>query len=144
MRLISVTMGVDTQEHRTNDTVSLLNYGFNNYKLSTIYEKNKIIDKIRIEKSKNDTVNIILMNDATELLNINDAVKKYTINIKLDNISAPIKKGEKVGVAEIIDSEGNITSKVDVTVEEDVLKANLLDYFKKNIKIVVNGKNILK
>ena len=144
MRLIGVVMGVDTPDNRTSDTVKLLNYGFNTYKLSTIYEKDKIIDKVRVEKGKKDNVNLVLMNDATELLNINDQKKSYTINIKTDKIVAPLKKGDVVGSAEIIDNEGNIVTNVNITVEEDILKANFWDYFKRNINTFVSGKSIIK
>ena len=122
----------------------MLNYWFNSYKLSTIYEKDKIIDEVRVEKGKKDSVKIVLMNNATELLNINDKNKNYTINVKVDKIEAPIKKGDKVGVAEIIDNEGNIITKVGLTVEENVKKANLWDYFKRNLNIAFSGKNIIK
>ena len=144
MRLIGVVMGVDTPDNRTSDTVKLLNYGFNTYKLSTIYEKDKIIDKVRVEKGKKDNVNLVLMNDATELLNINDQKKSYTINIKTDKIVAPLKKGDVVGSAEIIDNEGNIVTNVNITIEEDILKANFWDYYKRNINTFVSGKSIIK
>ncbi len=144
MRLVGVVMGVDSPDNRTSDTVKMLNYGFNTYKLSVVYEKDKVIDEVRIEKSKDETVEIVLMDDATELLNINDATKDYTINIKLDNIKAPIKKGSKIGEAEIIDNNGNVVTKVGITVKKDVLKANLWDYFKRNLDILLSGKKIYK
>ena len=136
-------MGVDTSDNRTSDTVKLLNYGFNSYKLSTIYEKNKVIDEVRVEKGKKDSVKIILMNNATELLNINDKGKNYTINVKVDKIIAPVTKGDKVGTAEIIDNEGNIVNEIDITVNENIKKANLGDYFKRNLNTLVSGKNII-
>lgn len=142
MRLISVVMGVDTPDNRTSDTVKLLNYGFNSYKLETIFKKNKVIDRVKVEKGKKNYVDIILLNDATELLNINDKKKKYTINIEIDKLVAPIKKGEVVGEAEILDNEGNMVSIEKITVKEDVLKANLWDYFKKNLQELFGGKII--
>lgn len=143
MRLVGVVMGVDSPDNRTSDTVKMLNYGFNSYKLSTIYEKDKIIDEVRVEKGKKESVKIILMEDATELLNINDKSKNYTINVKLDKIVAPVKKGDKVGVAEIIDNDGSIISTVGITVSEDVKKANLWDYFKRNLNLTFSGKKVL-
>ncbi len=142
MRLVGVVMGVDSPDNRTSDTVKMLNYGFNTYKLSVIYEKNKIIDKVRVEKGKDETVDVVLMNDATELLNINDAKKDYTINVKLNKITAPVKKGDKVGTAEIIDNDGNMITTVDITVNKDVKKANLWDYFKRNLDLLLSGKKI--
>jgi D-alanyl-D-alanine carboxypeptidase (penicillin-binding protein 5/6) len=144
MRLIGVVMGVDTPDNRTSDTVKMLNYGFNNYKLSIIYEKDKIIDEVRIEKGKKEKVKLILMNDATELTNINDKEKEYTINIRTNILVAPLKKGQKIGVAEIIDNDNNIVTNVDITINEDIEKANIWDYFKRNINIVMSGKNIIK
>ena len=144
MRLVGVVMGVDTPDNRTSDTVKMLNYGFNTYKLSVIYEKNKVIDEVRVEKGKDESVEIILMNDATELLNINDAKKDYTVNIKVDKIKAPVKKGDKIGVAEIIDNDGNIVTTVGITVKKDIKKANLWDYFKRNLDNVLSGKKIYK
>jgi len=143
MRLVSVVMGVDTSDNRTSDTVKLLNYGFNSYKLSVIYEKDKVIDEVRVEKGKKDSVKIILMDNATELLNINDKTKEYTINVKLNKLVAPIKKGKQVGTAEIIDNEGNIVTTIGITVQENVKKANLWDYFKRNLNIATSGKNVL-
>lgn len=144
MRLISVVMGVDSPDNRTSDTVKLLNYGFNSYKLSMIYEKNKIIDKVKVEKGKKESVEIILMDNATELQNVNDNTKEYTINMKLNKIVAPVKVGEKVGIAEIIDNEGNIVTNIGITVKENILKANLWDYFKRNLNISLQGKLKIK
>lgn len=144
MRLVGVVMGVDSPDNRTSDTVKLLNYGFNTFKLSVVYEKNKVIDEVRVEKGKDASAKLILMNDATELLNINDKAKNYTINISIDKIVAPVKKGDKVGVAEILDNEGNLITKVGITVNKDVKKANLWDYFKRNLNILLAGKSVIK
>ena len=142
MRLISVVMGVDTIDNRTSDTVKLLNYGFNTYKLETIYKKGKVIDKVKVEKGKKDFVEIVLMNDATELLSNEENKKNYMINIELKKLVAPIKKGKVVGEAEIIDNEGNVIDIEQITVKEDVEKANYFDYFKRNIKELFSGKII--
>ena len=144
MRLIGVVMGVDSPDNRTSDTVKLLNYGFNTFKLSVVYEKNKVIDEVRVEKGKENTAKLILMNDATELLNINDKAKNYTINISIDKIEAPVKKGDKVGIAEILDNEGNLITKVGITVNKDIKKANLWDYYKRNLNMLLGGKSVIK
>lgn len=143
MRLIGVVMGNDSADNRTSDTVKMLNYGFNNYKLSVIYEKDKVIDEVRVEMGKKESVKLILMNDATELLNINDQNKSYTINIKVPALKAPIKAGEKVGTAEIIDNENNIVTTIDVSINEDIEKANFWDYLKRNLDIGISGKSII-
>lgn len=143
-RLISVVMGEETSENRSSDTVKLLNYGFNTYKINTIKTQDEILGKVRVEGGKKDYANIVLLEDATELLKNTDEVSEYKFNLKVDKIKAPVKHGDIVGSAEITDQDGNIIDEVDVTVEEAVKKANLFDYLLKNIKMVGAGKSILK
>ena len=49
-----------------------------------------------------------------------------------------------MGSAEIIDKDGNVIDEVDVTVENEIKKANILDYILRNLKTVGAGKTILK
>lgn len=143
-RLISVVMGEDTSENRSSDTVKMLNYGFNTFKINIIKTKGESLGKVRVERGKQDKANIVLLNDATEILKNTDPVTEYSFNLKVNKIKAPVKVGDIVGTAEIIDSEGNIVDEVDVTVEKDIKKANILDYILRNLKTIGFGKSILK
>lgn len=143
-RLISVVMGEDTSENRSSDTVKMLNYGFNTFKINIIKTKGESLGKVRVEKGKQDNAIIVLLNDATEILKNTDPVTEYSFNLKVNKIKAPVKVGDIVGTAEIIDSEGNIVDEVDVTVEKDIKKANILDYMLRNLKTIGFGKSILK
>ena len=137
-------MGEETSENRSSDTVKMLNYGFNTYKINTIKTTDEVLGKVRVEGGKQDYVNIVLVEDATELLKNTDEVSDYKFNLKIDKIKAPVKKGEIVGSAEIIDNDGNIIDEVAVTVAEDIKKASLLDYLLRNIKTLGAGKTLLK
>ena len=143
-RLISVVMGEDTTENRSSDTVKLLNYGFNTFKINIIKTKGAILGNVRIEQGKEDSVNITLLSDATELLKNTDPISEYKFNVKVKTIKAPAKNGDIVGTAEIIDQDGNIVDEVDVTVEKEIKKANILDYLLKNLKTIGAGKSVLK
>ncbi len=143
-RLISVVMGEDTSENRSSDTVKMLNYGFNTFKINIIKTKGESLGKVRVEKGKQDSANIVLLNDATEILKNTDQVTEYKFNLKVNKIKAPVKVGDIVGTAEIVDSEGNIIDEVDVTVEKTIKKANILDYMLRNLKTIGFGKSIIK
>ena len=143
-RLISVVMGEESSENRSSDTVKMLNYGFNTYKINTIKTTDEVLGKVRVEGGKSDYANIVLLKNATELLKNTDEVEDYKFNLKVDKIKAPVKPGDIVGSAEIIDSNGNIIDEVDVTVKNEIKKANLLDYLLRNIKVACSGKTILK
>lgn len=142
MRLITVVMGVESSDLRSSDTVKMLNYGFNGYKLNVLMEQGKILKEVNVQKGVKEKVGLTLIEDATDLLKNDNAKKEYTYDIKIDSLEAPLKKGEKVGTVKIIDQEGTLVKEAEVTVTEDIKKAGFLDYFKKNFKESLIGKNI--
>lgn len=138
-RLISVVMGEDTSANRSTDTVNLLNYGFNSYKVNTIIKKEKNIAKVKVNKGKEDKVYIRTKENVNELLNVNEKAKKYILVPEVKNITAPVKVGEKVGILKI-KYQNKVVKEVDLTVSKNIKKANLWDLFKRNLKIIVSGK----
>ncbi len=140
MRLISVVMGADTSDLRSTDTVSLLNYGFNSFKLNLIKEKDQSLGKIEVIGGKIDSIDVYLKEDLSDLQNITDSEKKYDFNIKVESIKAPVNALDVVGQVSVIDNEGNLVKTVAVIVKENVPKANLFDYLFKNLKVLVSGK----
>lgn len=143
-RLISVVMGEDTSENRSSDTVKLLNYGFNTFKINIIKKQNEVLGKVRVEGGKKDFVNVVLVSDATEILKNTDSVGNYTFNIKIDKVTAPVTPGDIIGTADIVDEAGNIIDEVEITVEEEIKKAGILDYFMRNLKVATSGKLLIK
>lgn len=139
MRLVSVVMGVETSDLRSKDTTNLLNYGFNTYKLDMIMKKNKILGNVKVEKGKKDNIDLTLKEDATLLKKINDQDVDYFVNLKVDKVTAPAKVGDVVGSAEIMDNNGKLIMEKDVTVANNIEKANYFDYFMKNLKTMTSG-----
>ena len=79
-----------------------------------------------------------------DILKNTEEASKYKFNLLVGTIKAPVKNGDVVGSAEIIDKDGNVIDEVDVTVENEIKKANILDYILRNLKTVGAGKTILK
>ena len=134
LRLISVVMGEESIEKRSSDTVKLLNYGFNTFKVNLIKNKSEILGKVNVQKGKKEKVDVVLVNDLIELLNASDKPSNYKFKILVDKITAPVKKGDVIGKVKVLDDKDNLISQVDITVNENVLKANLWDLFKRNLK----------
>ena len=134
LRLISVVMGEESIEKRSSDTVKLLNYGFNTFKVNLIKNKSEIIGKVNVQKGKKENVDVVLVNDLIELLNASDKPSNYKFKILVDKITAPVKKGDVIGKVKVLNDNGILISEVDITVNENVLKANLWDLFKRNLK----------
>lgn len=134
LRLISVVMGEESIEKRSSDTVKLLNYGFNTFKVNLIKNKSEILGKVNVQKGKKENVDVVLVNDLIELLNASDKPSNYKFKILVDKIIAPVKKGDVIGKVKVLNDNGILISQVDITVNENVLKANLWDLFKRNLK----------
>ena len=134
LRLISVVMGEETIEKRSSDTVKLLNYGFNTYKVNLIKSKSEILGNVNVQNGKKEKVNVVLVNDLIELLNVSDKPSNYKFEILVDKIIAPVKKGDIIGKVKVLDDKNNLISQVDITVNENILKANIWDLFKRNLK----------
>jgi len=144
IRFITVVMGVETSDKRSGDTVNLLNYGFNTFKLNTILTTNESLGKARVENADKEFVDIVLKENITELLKNTDDVKNYTYNLKLEKLEGNINQGDKVGIVEVIDNEGNIIMEKEVTVKESCKKASLWQLINRNLKELTSGKVLMK
>lgn len=138
MRLITVVMKEPDSTTRNSETVAMLDYGFNMYSMDKILTSNNSLGKVKVNFGKEDYVTVVPKEDIKILNNKNEPKRnvKYTLDIK--NINAPIKAGESVGKINVIENN-KIIMKVDITVKQDVLKANIFEVFYKNLKDIVCG-----
>ena len=134
LRLISVVMGEDSIEKRSADTVRMLNYGFNTYKVNMIKSKDEVLGKVRVSGGKEEYADVVLMDDAIELLKVNDKISKYNFKLKMKEVKAPVKRGDIIGKVNIYDQDKNIIGSYNLTVKKKVLKASLWDLYKRNLK----------
>ena len=137
MRLISVVMGEESSEVRSKDTVELLDYGFNNYNLKIIFNKDTVLGKVKVKNGKKDYVELKLVKDVVDLVNITDDTK-YDHKLIINEVNAPVKVGDIVGKLYLFKNGKRINS-FDITVKESIEKANILDLYKKNFKYIVSG-----
>ncbi len=135
MRLISVIMKEETSQKRNEETTKLLDYGFTNYKIKTIVSTNDNIGSVYIFNSKKENYDLSIKGDATNLESLNET-NNYSYDINLDKVKAPLKVGDKIGTLDII-SNGKVIKNIDITIKEDVIKANIFDLMKRNLKLIL-------
>lgn len=138
IRFITVTMGVDSSEHRSNDTTSMLNYGFANYKINNVVKKGQVIGEIEIKGGKKNIGEMVAKEEINDLIKKGDK-KDYSYNIKRKNIKAPILKGDVVGTLEVIDNNGKKVKTIDLVSKESVNKHSFFSLFSKLFKQIVGG-----
>jgi len=138
MRLITVVMNEPDSTKRSSDTTKMLDYGFNIYMIRNIIDEETVIDTVDVELGKKLKTNIVSKETITILNKKSDEPRNITYEADIDRIIAPIKKGAKVGIINIIE-DGKIISSVDATVEEDIEKANIFTVFVRNLSEILSG-----
>ena len=131
LRLIAIVLGEKESKIRNSETSSLLDYGFNNYKIDLIKEKGEVVEKINIDKGNKDSVDVVLKEDLKMLNKKSSPSINYDFEIQLNDISLPLEKNEKVGTINLIDN-GKIIKSVDLISNDKVEK---IGYF----KYLING-----
>jgi D-alanyl-D-alanine carboxypeptidase (penicillin-binding protein 5/6) len=100
MRLLGIVMKEDTKEHRTEDTISLMEYGFSMYGSQTVINKDEFEETTYISNADNRNVKYYLKDNVNLIVNKNTKNIDYKIDKKLYDLKAPIKKNTKVVVLE--------------------------------------------
>jgi len=133
MRLISVTMGEETADKRSADTLAMLDYGFNMYSIDTIVSKDNLLGNIKVNLGEEENVSIKIANDIN-ILNNNQAGKRnITYEVNTYNVSAPVKVGDTIGKI-LVYEDGKYLFSEDITVVNDIDKANIFKIFIRNLR----------
>lgn len=142
-RFISVVMKSTTKNERFSDTRKILDYAFSNFSKEEVLKKNykpKKEGSVAVDKGKEDKV-ALATNKPIELVIERGSEKDYKPVVVLDKkklnkdgeLTAPIKKGEKIGYVTVasknndygfLTEDGKKLASVDLVATEDVEKAN--------------------
>lgn len=139
LRFISVVMGEESIENRTEDTLKLLNYGFNTIKKEVIMKKDTIVDKKKFNMANKDNINVYLKGDVVKVYDVNSSKVSFNFKLKYkDDLKLPIKKNTKVGNIEIILDDGTKINE-DLIIKDNIKKISFINLFKKNINVFTSG-----
>lgn len=127
MRLISVVLKEDTKDNRSSDTISMMEYGFSQYGVEKILDRNTFSKTITIDNAKQKEVKYYLDNDVNLIVKKGIKDIEYKIDENINSINAPIKKNSVIGNLKL--TYDNNTYNYNLIVKEDVKKANLLDIY---------------
>lgn len=138
MRIIAVVMGEPESTTRTQDVSAMLDYAFAQYELESFLSTNSVLDTINIDKAENEVTNIVPMEDVTILNKKVDNKKNATYTLEVNDIKPPIKKGDSVGKLKVY-VDDSLYREIDVTVNDDVSKANLFTLYNRYLKKIFTG-----
>lgn len=156
---ICVVLGCDTKKDRTNDSIKLLDYAFNNFSLLNTYnimitEFNKWKlshnNSFFVNKGKNQNLNLYLDENNIEFKDV--AIKnslKDKINVEISfcsNFEAPLKPNTKIGNL-ILSIDSKKYYSLDILNKTEISKRNIYDYiyfiFKDYCKFFEQNSSIL-
>ena len=137
-RFITVVMGEPDTKTRNSETTSMLDYAFSQYESEKIFSKDNSVGTVRVDLGKTETVKLFPMEDVSVLNKKSENKKNANYELKANHLSAPIKKGEKVGEL-ILKVEGEKNRTIPLTVQNKVAKANLLEVYVHQVKSILAG-----
>lgn len=138
MRLIAIVLGENSGKVRNQETMELLDYGFNLYKVDLIKDKNDIIGELKVDKANKDKIEVYSKDDITILGKKSDVSLNYDIELKMNDVKLPLKKNSVVGKITVKSGNKNI-KEIDAIVKEDISKISFINLFGKTLKDILSG-----
>ena len=137
LSLIAVVMKAPSSKIRFENATKLLDYGFNTFSYKEFGKKGDVVKTVSVNKGIKDSIEAVLEEDCGTLLKKGDDKNvEQTLNLE-DTISAPIKKGQKLGEISFT-LNGELLSSVNIVANEDVEKNNLFTIMKKTYYSWIN------
>lgn len=137
MRIISVVMGEPTSKMRNKEISEMFDYSFAWYSMKKITPSRKL-GKYKVDGGKKESVEVVSKEDISALIKKGEDINNYSYDVKINPLSAPIKKGDNVGKVNII-KDGVVLRSISLTVSEDAYKINFFGLLLRNIKDMVTG-----
>ena len=114
-RLISVVL---KSKKAGEDTAAIIDYGFNNFKPVVFAQGDKIVGTTKVSGGLVDQINVIPASNLAFVVRKQDSVETRS-DMQMMKLSAPVKKGEKVGTL-IAYMNGRQAGSVDLLATESV------------------------
>ncbi|WP_338749930.1 D-alanyl-D-alanine carboxypeptidase family protein [Bacillus sp. FJAT-52991] len=131
MRLVAVVFGAPTPKERNVQITKMMDYGFDQYSLTPLYEKGREITSLKVVKGHKNKVPLETGENVSVIAHKGDKQVELKQQLHLKkNMEAPIKKGAKLGELRI-KREGKVISKTPLIAKEDIHQASWWQFYKK-------------
>lgn len=126
---VSVVLGAQTSDERFALTQELLDYGFANYKLDNIKIDNSKLKTVKVKNGVDKSITPKCELNKKLLLPKNSVKITYEYSF-LDEVKAPVKKGDKLGVITVYSGNKKISS-IELKSDKNIKSVTFLYIFKK-------------
>ncbi|MDC0248175.1 D-alanyl-D-alanine carboxypeptidase [Pelagibacteraceae bacterium] len=137
-RITAVASGFDNKNSRSRDSAKILSWGLRTFDTIQVTKKNEPFLKLKVWLGKKEHVDVVTYESV--YLTVPKRKKK---NVKAvieynNNLSAPIKKGDKIGILNVF-IKGELKKEIDVFSNEDIKRANIFSRLLKSFNFLVWG-----
>src|SRR5699024_9620804 len=134
MRVITVVMGAETTKERNAAISQMLDYAFNHFETKRLFDKGDTITNLQLLKAENKNIEIVASESISTIHPKGDSTDDITTDVEFDqNITVPLKQGEKVGTL-YIKKDNEVLSESGLTVDQDIDKASYYTFFKRSMQ----------
>ena len=126
-RLIAVIMGAQSFNVREQEARKLLNYGYQNFDLLSLYTKGQVIAELPVWKGKNNTVSVVAADNGMITVPKQHKGKIHEDRMLPDKVMAPIDKGQIIGNS-LIRLDTDIVKNIALVADAEVQKAGILKF----------------
>lgn len=126
---VSVVLGAQTSDERFALTQELLDYGFANYKLDNIKIDNSKLKTVKVKNGIDKSITPKCELNKKLLLPKNSDKITYEYSF-LDEVKAPVKKGDKLGIITVYCGNKKISS-IELKSDKNIKSVTFLYIFKK-------------
>ncbi|HHU33280.1 MAG: D-alanyl-D-alanine carboxypeptidase family protein [Zhaonellaceae bacterium] len=134
LRLIGVVMGVEQTGGHFSESIKLYNWGFALFKYEQLFSEGQIVTTTKVSKGKTQEVPLVAAKKIGTIVKKDNGEIKIEPIIKVPSyIPAPIKKGDKVGLVEIL-ANGKLVNTIDLLAGDSVEKASFLNIFDRTFR----------
>lgn len=137
-RLIEVMTGLESNKQRSEETESLMTWGFANFDNYKFFTKNQIMAEVPVWYGTASSVTAVVPEDVIKTIK-KSGKSKYGAKIIYDEpIKAPVLQGDKVGEL-FITYNGETIDKIPLVAKDSIAKMGPFSRFLANLKYFIFG-----
>ncbi len=128
-RVIAVVVGAPDSKTRFKEISDMFNFAFANYESKVYVDKGSEVGDVQVIGGKRNSVNIVAT-DKLAAFGKKGSVD-YSVEYEIDaSVKAPVKQGDIVGKAKLIETNGNVVKEVPLAIQNSVEVKSYWDYIK--------------
>ncbi|UOF89891.1 D-alanyl-D-alanine carboxypeptidase [Fodinisporobacter ferrooxydans] len=135
-RVVAVVLGAPTSPIRNQQITQLMDFAFSQYHSQLIYKANQVVEKVKISKGKQDSIELVAEKPLGVLMKKGEQLTGIQKQVVVTVQKAPVHKGQVIGYITIA-KDGKELGRVNLLANQEIEKANLWDMVKRTFRGVV-------